>query len=49
MVQHSKEYKAANKRGFVSEMLSYVWSDRQQDRFQKPSNPDGVLEVMCEL
>jgi len=42
------EHNTFNKTGFVSEM-SYVWSARQQDRVLKPSNPDGALEVMCEL
>jgi len=43
------EHNTVNKTGFVSEILSYVWSARQQDRVLKPSNSDGVLEVMCEL
>jgi hypothetical protein len=43
------EYNTVNKTGFVSEVLSYVCIARQQGGVLKPSNPDGVLEVICEL
>jgi hypothetical protein len=40
------EHNTVNETGFVSEMLSYVWSARQQDGVLKPCNPGSVLEVI---